>query len=68
VGKPAGTIRRFGVYTFTHKTTGRKYVGSSNSLSRRLNEYFYKEHFFKETNYGLLVPLLKTEGLSAFNL
>jgi len=68
VGKPAGTVRREGIYIFTHKGSGDKYVGSSNSLSRRLNQYFSKEHLFKEANYELLLPLLKKEGLRAFNL
>lgn len=30
----------FGVYIFTHKRTGQKYVGSSNLLRRRLDYYF----------------------------
>jgi excinuclease UvrABC nuclease subunit len=29
-----------GIYIFTHIPTGNKYVGSSNNLSRRINEYF----------------------------
>jgi hypothetical protein len=62
VGRPAGTIRRAGIYIFTHKATGRKYVGSSNSLSRRLDQYFSSEHLFKQSNYGLLIPLIKRFG------
>ena len=30
----------FGVYIFIHKNTGKKYVGSSNLLRRRLDYYF----------------------------
>ena len=30
----------FGVYIFIHKNTGKKYVGSSNLLRRRMNYYF----------------------------
>ena len=42
-------------------------MGSSNSLSRRLEQYFNPNPlFYKE--YGLLLPLIKKEGFSAFNL
>ena len=30
----------FGVYMFIHKSTGQKYVGSSNLLRRRMDYYF----------------------------
>ena len=51
---------------FTHKATGSKYVGSSNSLSRRLDQYFTFKHFNQE-NSGLLLPLIKKDGFpSAF--
>lgn len=56
-----------GVYIFTHKATGSKYVGSSNSLSRRLDQYFTFKHFNQE-NSGLLLPLIKKDGFGAFNL
>ena len=42
-------------------------MGSSNSLSRRLEQYFNPNPlFYKE--YGLLLPLIKKEGFSGFNL
>lgn len=40
VGKPKSRRPKAGIYIFTHLATGRKYVGSSNSLSRRLEQYF----------------------------
>lgn len=46
LGKPKTRGRRAGVYIFTHIPSGNMYVGSSNSLSRRLNQYFYKNHSF----------------------
>lgn len=67
VGKPNTRGLRAGVYIFTHKATGNKYVGSSNSLSRRLNQYFTFQHFNPE-NSGLFLPLLKKEGFEAFSL
>lgn len=67
VGTPRTRLRKPGVYIFTHKATGRKYVGSSNSLSRRLNQYF-KESHFNQSNAGLLIPLIKYLGFSAFEL
>lgn len=67
VGTPKTRLRKPGVYIFTHKATGRRYVGSSNSLSRRLNQYFNNSHF-NQNNGGLLIPLIKTSGFSAFEL
>jgi len=67
VGKPISRRPKAGIYIFTHLATGRKYVGSSNSLSRRLEQYFNPNPlFYKE--YGLFLPLIKKEGFSAFNL
>ena len=67
VGKPNTRGIKAGVYIFTHKATGSKYVGSSNSLSRRLDQYFTFKHFNQE-NSGLLLPLIKKDGFGAFNL
>lgn len=67
VGKPNTRGTKAGVYIFTHKVTGSKYVGSSNSLSRRLDQYFTFKHFNQE-NSGLLLPLIKKDGFGAFNL
>lgn len=53
-----------GVYIFTHKETGDKYVGSSVQLATRLQRYLsgtYKE-------YGKFLPLLSKEGLDKFSL
>lgn len=68
VGRFGSKFRKAGVYIFTHKATGRKYVGSSNSLSRRLGQYFSSDHQFSQTNNGLLLPLIKEEGLGGFIL
>lgn len=63
VGKPKSRRPKSGIYIFTHLATGRKYVGSSNSISRRLEQYFNPNPlFYKE--YGLLLPLIKKEGVS----
>lgn len=53
-----------GIYIWTHKKTGQKYVGSSNQLARRLTSYI------KGTLYevGKFIPLLYKEGLKAFTL
>nr|YP_010710778.1 hypothetical protein P2Z26_mgp38 [Gonatophragmium mori]WCZ71142.1 hypothetical protein [Gonatophragmium mori] len=55
-----------GVYIFTHKPTGSNFVGSTKSLSRRLDQYFNLLHFNNDKE--LLIPLIKQEGLEAFNL
>lgn len=67
VGRSNSRINRAGVYIFTHLATGSKYVGSSNSLARRLFGYFRHEYNEKE-NSGLLLPLLRKEGVAAFSL
>lgn len=67
VGKPKTRGWKAGVYIFTHKATDSKYVGSSNSLSRRLDQYFTFKHFNQE-NSGLLLPLIKKDGFEAFSL
>lgn len=54
----------FGVYIFIHKNTEQKYVGSSNSLKRRMG-YYFKSDF---PLAGKFLPLLKKEGLKAFKL
>lgn len=68
VGKFGSKHRKAGIYIFTHKVTGSKYVGSSNSLSRRLEQYFSPDHLFTEVNSGLILPLIKNEGLESFSL
>nr|UPX01222.1 GIY-YIG endonuclease [Fusarium aethiopicum] len=67
VGKPNTRGIKAGVYIFTHIASGAKYVGSSNSLSRRLDQYFSFKHF-NQKNSGLLLPLIKKEGFEAFRL
>ena len=63
-----GTTRKevtcAGVYIWTHVITGNKYVGSSYRLARRLVGYFKGTH----ADTGKFIPLLKSEGLGAFNL
>jgi len=54
-----------GVYMFIHKTTGQKYVGSSNLLRRRM-DYYFKGDFTPLR--GKFLPLLTQEGLGAFKL
>lgn len=67
IGSPKTRNRKAGVYIFTHKPTGDKYVGSSNSLSRRMDQYFKFKHI-NQKNSGLLLPLLKNDGFENFSL
>lgn len=64
IGTVRGKVQIPGVYIFTHKSTGSKYVGSSSTLARRLIGYINNTH--KKT--GKLIPLIKNEGISAFKL
>lgn len=67
IGKPNTRGIKSGVYIYTHIASGAKYVGSSNSLSRRLDQYFTLKHF-NQKNSGLLIPLINKYGFEAFNL
>ena len=60
VGKPKSRRPKAGIYIFTHLATGRKYVGSSNSLSRRLEQYFNPNPFIRNMVYYFL--WLKKKG------
>ena len=63
VGKPkTKSFRKAGVYNFSHKETGNKYVGSSNSLSRRLEQYFSGHQYINREDSGRLIPLIKKEA------
>jgi hypothetical protein len=64
LGLPNGKQRIPGIFIFTHLSTDRKYVGSSSQLAFRLNGYINLSH--RES--GLLIPLLKKEGLQNFSL
>jgi hypothetical protein len=44
-----------------------KKIGSSNSLSRRLDQYFTFKHI-NQDNSGQLLPLIKIEGFDNFSL
>ena len=68
VGKPKTRGWKAGVYIFTHLPTGGKYVGSSNSLSRRLDQYFTPHHHLNQEDSGLLLPLIRKEGFDQFSL
>lgn len=50
-------IRKAGVYIFTFIATNSKYVGSSNALGRRIDQYLNLSCFNKDD--GLLIPLIK---------
>lgn len=58
--------QKSGVYVFTHKESGSKYVGSSNNLFFRLLDYF--RHNDESDYSGLLLPILREQGIGAFSL
>jgi len=55
IGSPSKKIQIPGIYIFTHKLTGDKYVGSSSQLAIRLNGYLKNKHRVID----LLLPQLK---------
>ena len=64
IGSPSNKIQIPGVYIFTHKNTGQKYVGSSSQLAIRL--FGYLKLKYKTT--GKLIPFIHKEKLSKFSL
>lgn len=64
LGLPSSKIQIPGVYNFTHKNTGQKYVGSSSQLAVRLSGYLNNKY----KTIGKLIPLLNKESFFNFTL
>ena len=64
IGSPSSKLQVPGLYIFTHKITGDKYVGSSSQLAIRLSGYLNYTH----KPIGKFVPLLLKDKLSNFTL
>jgi len=64
LGSPSSKSKIPGIYIFTHKISGSKYVGSSSNLIVRLNRYIHK----KDRSVGLFIPLLYKDGINNFSL
>ncbi len=66
LGSPFGKVHTPGVYIFTHKITGAKYVGSSSQLAVRLYGYLKERH----RSLGQLIPHASQlkDNLSNFTL
>lgn len=64
IGLPNSKKTKPGIYIFTHLPSGRKYVGSSSELGKRIDGYLKGTH----RNQGLLIPLLKKEKNKNFIL
>ncbi len=58
IGKPRSNIKNAGVYIFTHKETGDKYVGSSSDLSRRIDYYLNENNKIRIRGNGKFTPLI----------
>lgn len=56
-----------GVYCWTHESTGKCYIGSSNNLTQRLREYYSEAHLKRNKNSYISRALL-VHGFSEFSL
>jgi hypothetical protein len=56
-----------GIYLFTHKETGKKYIGSSFNLRRRFMEYF-NPNYLEKANYMYISRAILKHGISCFSL
>lgn len=61
------TKNKKGIYMWTNKINGKKYVGSSINLNRRLLEYFNVNRLMRENSMPINKALLK-QGYSKFSL
>jgi hypothetical protein len=68
IGKPGSKRSKAGIYIFSHKYSNKKYVGSSNDLARRFNQYFEKNALFSNKDIGILLPMIEKENLKAYTL
>lgn len=68
IGKPGSKRSKAGIYNFSHKYSDKIYVGSSNDLARRFNQYFEKNALFSKKDTGILLPMIEKEDLKAFTL
>lgn len=68
IGKPNSKRSKPGVYIFSHRNSDKKYVGSSNDLARRFNQYFEKNVLFSNKDTGILLPMIEKEKLETFTL
>lgn len=68
IGKPGSKRSKAGIYIFSHRYSDKKYVGSSNDLARRFNQYFEKNALFSNQDTGMLLPMIEKEDLKAFTL
>jgi group I intron endonuclease len=58
-----------GVYLWTHKETGKQYIGSSKNLSNRLVEYFRPSYLNTQSSRGSVISrALIAHGHDAFSL
>jgi len=61
--------RKTGIYLWTHKASGKKYVGSSLNISQRLVKYFSRSCLLreKERNQSAIYRAILKYGLSEFS-
>lgn len=56
-----------GIYLFTHKETGKEYIGSSFNLRRRFMEYF-NPNYLERAKYMFICRAILKHGISSFSL
>ena len=59
-----------GIYKWTHKQSGKSYIGSAIDLSKRLSNYFNPSYLKRETitNNSIIYKALLKYGYSCFTL
>lgn len=58
-----------GIYIWTHRETGKQYVGSSKNLGNRINEYYRNSYLTTQINRGSVISrALLAHGHDAFSL
>ena len=64
---PPGNNNKAGIYLWTHKESGKRYVGSASNLKTRLSQYF-NINYLERNKTMYICNALKEHGYSTFSL
>jgi group I intron endonuclease len=56
-----------GIYRIINKLNGKFYIGSSSSLTNRLNKHYYSSKYLEKSSIKLLVSAFKKYGIENFS-
>ena len=60
--------KKIGIYRWTHKESGKSYIGSSVNLGHRFSNYFSFPHISRQAKSSVICKALLKYGYSEFSL